>query len=310
MSQPSCNQRLQDLKHLLGSIFAAEYLEQRDYQFAVERFPMYSGGLYLEAILNSGRYDYVLSQGLNKRSSETLLTAEDTLAKYPHRTNKQGKKKLTLRQHGPSPGSAECPFDKLDLQDTHSILIRYVILQGKKYALIINTKPWGAHHCMLVTLEEAGQTIIEQDLLAGLQLLKALGPDYEGIFTGVLAGASIYHFHLQIHKGAAALWRNLDERRVWLKPIASSEPTAAFTLEGWPAHAFVFQGTDLAQLASMVNMMFEAMIEDDNDIPYNLSFRCWDKLTQLILFPRFINRDNLTAGEKPAHLNGDSESWG
>ena len=308
MDQRCNDQGDQELRHLFESIFEGNDERSRSikqamtYQYIPRRHPLHFQELYFEAILNSGRHAYV-SETLHQLAE--IGPVHSQVADIPSfdqsELRSQARGKRTLCPHMPPPGETDCPLDAIERSPC---LIKRVSLNDKEYGLMVNARPWGQNHCMLVTFEQAPQSMRQQELLAGFLLLQSLGTDYEGIFSGVLAGASVYHFHLQIHKGAAAIWRNLEVDSVQLKQFYFSNETAAYTLEGWPAGAFVFESADSKGLSSVVYRMLKALVAGDNDIPYNLGFRYQGDLIQLILFPRSIAR------EKPSCLNNHRDSWG
>ena len=301
-------QEAPDLRDFVEEIFSFNSERARSvrnamtYQFTPKRKALNCQGLTFEVILNHGRYNYVKETlGKLAQVEQADQQMQDNAVVGESVMPGQMRYKRSLRPHMPPPGMAACPFDDLE----HSpLLIKRLSCNGKQYGLVVNNRPWGYHHCMLVTFDLEPHLMKEQELLASFQLLRNLGSDYEGIFTGILAGASVYHFHLQVHKGSSAIWGNLERGNVQLKSFYFSKKVIAHWVQGWPAHFFVFEGSDCNGLACVVNQMIEALVAGDNDYPYNIGFRCQNNLIQLILFPKS------GTSEKPTGLNDHPDSWG
>ncbi len=141
------------------------------------------------------------------------------------------------------------------------------------------------------------------ELLAGFELLNQLGPDYEGIFTGVGAGASVYHFHLQVHRGSAMIWRHLQSGSLKPQVVFSSNGVTVKSCDRWPARMFLFEGVSSEGLATIIQCMIEVLAREENDFSYNIGFRCERGGVQLILIPR-------SGIEQPACIPGHPNSWG
>ncbi len=297
-----------DLRNLVEEVFSFDSERFRPvrnamaYLFTSKREILRYQGLAFEVILNSGRYDYIaetlrkLSQiEQNSQQSQSIgISREGALMN-------QTRHKKSLLPHMPPPGETRCPLDDLE---RNPLLIGRLHFNQREYGLVVNNCPWEHNHLMLVTFEHDPQSMTERELLAGFQLLRRLGPDYEGIFTGVLAGASVYHFHLQVLKRATAIWQNLECGSVYRKQFYSSKNVTVSSVEGWPARMFIFEGADSSSFSSAVHRMTEVLVAGDNDFPYNLGFRCRGNLIQLILVPRS------GLGEKPTCLNHHPYSWG
>jgi hypothetical protein len=272
------------------------------YQFSPERQFFSFHGLTFEAILNRSRYDYVReSLGKLAEAERGRDRAEDARVENEQVGRGQAPWKRSLLPHRPPPGLSACPLD--DLANNHRLLARLTCGQ-KEYGLLVNSRPWGHEQTMLVTFDREPQLMTERELLASLLLLWNLGPEYEGIFTGVLAGASVYHFHLQVHRGRSVIWRNLEGGNLRLDEICSSAAVRACAVDGWPALFFAFEGSDCSRLAAEVSRMIDILARGDNDYPYNLGFRRVGDQIRLVLFPRGGE------GEKPASVNPYPDSWG
>ena len=272
------------------------------YQFAPERRFFTHRGLTFEAILNRSRYDYV-KDSLGKLAQAGRSEEQETLTWASVQGNGPGRaqRKRSLLPHMPPPGTASCPLDDLERNPRH---IAWLSCNAKDYGLVVNGRPWGYQHTMLVTRDREPQALGTEELLASLLLLCHLGADFEGIFTGVLAGASVYHFHLQVHRGASVLWRNIEEGNVQLRPFFAREGVRGYTAVGWPAELFLFEAPDCYALARPVSGMIELLARGDNDYPYNIGFRRQDNLLRLVLFPRS------GVAEKPEGVNPYPDSWG
>lgn len=297
-----------DLRGYLEHIFRFETAytkvvkEAMSYQFAPEHASISHRGLLFEAVMNPGRYNYV-KESLRKLAESKRKHALNPSDQRPVEAVGPGpaRAKGSLLPHMPPPGKDACPFDNLGISP---LAVARLASLGKNYFLVANSSPWGYHHTMLVTMDPEPQTMTEVELRASLRLIERLGPDYEGIFTGVGAGASIYHFHLQVHRGAAVLWRNLDQGRVQLRQFYASGGVLASTGEGWPAAFFVFEASDAKHLPTVVTRMLSTLVQGENDYPCNISFRVHDGKTRLVLFPRLLG------SEKPTNVNSFPESWG
>jgi hypothetical protein len=284
-----------DLTHLLDNAFGqtgsmAEIIQDAmDYQFNRVRKAVQFNGLSLEILLNQARYSYVRS------------TLEKTRQSRRVEVHPQGNpSKLSLRPHIPPPGNPVCEFCDLE---TSPLFITRLTLDDKDYGLLVNRRPWGYRNFMLVTRDPEPQAMNRQNLRNSFELIKKLGSEYEAIFTGVQAGASVYHFHLQIHRGSAAIWKNLEEKNIRLEPFFSAAGVTASCVEGWPADVFAFEGSDIESLADVVSCMIDTFAEGNNDFPYNIGFRCQDEVIRLLLFPR-------TGEEQPACMTDYPNSWG
>lgn len=280
-----------DLMHLIDSTFGpmGETVQKTAYQFNPVRKAVPFNGLWLEVILNHARLSYIRS------------TIEKTLQSNSRELhNEDHPAKRSLRPHMPPPGNTVCHFCDLD---QHTLLITRLVLRDKRYGLIVNMRPWGHRNFMLVTSDPEPQAMSRENLRNSFEFLKMLGSEYEAIFTGVQAGASVYHFHLQIHRGSAAIWKNLEEKNVHLRSFFSAAGVTAGYVEGWPTQVFAFEGSDIETLADLVSCMIETFAKGENDYPYNIGFRREEDVIRLLLFPR-------TGEERPACMQGHPDSWG
>jgi hypothetical protein len=284
------------LPHLINDTFdqtgerTQSVQERMAYQFKPDRKVVQFNGLSLEAVLNHDRLSYVRStMELTRQSRQTELDLGDD------------RTKRSLRPHMPPPGSDVCQF--CDLKQKSPLFIGRLLLRDKDYGLIVNPRPWGYRNFMLVTKDPEPQAMNRENLTNSFELIKTLGSDYEAIFTGVQAGASVYHFHLQIHRGSAAIWKNLVNRKIQLKPFFTSAGVTASYVEGWPAGVFAFEGSDIESLAAVVSCMIETFAGGDNDFPYNIGFRYQHDVIRLLLFPR-------TGEEQPPCMEDYPDSWG
>ena len=284
-----------DLTHLLDNAFGqtgtmAEIIQNAmDYQFNRVRKAVQFNGLSLEILLNQARYGYVRSTLEKTRQSQRIEV-------HPRRDPS----KRSLRPHMPPPGNPVCEFCDLE---TSPLFITRLTLGDKDYGLLVNRRPWGYRNFMLVTREAEPQAMNSQNLRNGFELIKRLGSEYEAIFTGVQAGASVYHFHLQIHRGSAAIWKNLEQKNIRVEPFFFAPGVTGSCVEGWPAHVFAFEGSDPESLADVVSCMIEIFAKGANDFPYNIGFRYEDEVIRLLLFPR-------TGEEQPVCITGYPDSWG
>lgn len=284
-----------DLMHLIDSTFGptgetAQLIRKKmAYQFNPDRKVVQFNGLWLEVILNHARLSYVRS------------TMEKTRQSQDRELHNEGHSaKKSLRSHMPPPGDVVCQFCDLE---QHTLLITQLLLHDKAYGLIANLRPWGHHNFMLVTRDPEPQAMSRKNLRNSFEIIRMLGSEYEAIFTGVQAGASVYHFHLQIHKGSAAIWKNLEDNNIHLEPFFSAAGVTASYVHGWPARVFAFEGSDIEFLADVVSCMIEIFARGDNDFPYNIGFRKQESVIRLLLFPR-------TGDERPRCMKGHPDSWG
>lgn len=285
-----------NLPHLINDTFddtgetSQSVRKRMAYQFNPDRKEVPFDGLWLEVVLNHARLNYVRStmeMARQTRQAELDLGA--------------GWTKRSVRPHMPPPGRDACQF--CNLQHESPLFITQLPLRDKDYGLIVNPRPWGHRNFMLVAKDPEPQTMNRENLRNSFELIKLLGSDYEAIFTGIQAGASVYHFHLQIHRGSAAIWKNLAEKNIHLTPFFSVGDATASWVEGWPIHVFAFEGSDTELLADVVSCMIESFAEGDNDFPYNIGFRYQDGTIRLLLFPR-------TGEERPDCMTGYPDSWG
>ena len=259
------------------------------YQFSPKSKSVEFNGLWLEVVLNRARYDYVRSTMEKTRQSQQTELHSHT-----------DPSKRSLRPHMPPPGRAVCQFCDLE---SSPLFITRLVLRDKNYGLVVNARPWGHRNFMLVTEDPDPQAMSRENLRNSFELIGMLSSDYEGIFTGVQAGASVYHFHLQIHRGSAAIWKNLELMKVRLEPIFSASDLTVSHVEGWPACVFAFEGSNLESLAEVVSCMIETFAKGANDFPYNIGFRREGRVIRLLLFPR-------TGEEQPPCMMGHPDSWG
>lgn len=283
-----------DLKLLVEDVFSRKsepIAEAMSYQFNPVRKSVNCQGLSFEVVLNHARHGYVQNTLKKLRHSQqtndTQKVADENV-------------KRSLQPHKPAPGDAGCSLCNLELSP---LLIKHFQMGRKEYGLVVNKRPWGYHNFMLVTMDPEPQAMTLSELLASFELIKRLGPDYEGIFTGVGAGASVYHFHLQVHKGAAAIWRHLESGAVQLKQFFASKEVTAKVAEGWPARLFFFESANSERLARVAECMIETLGKGGNDFPYNIGFRSRGSAVQLILIPR-------SGIEQPPCIPGHPDSWG
>lgn len=282
-----------NLKLLIEDVFSRALepiAKTQSYQFNPVRKLVHCGGFKFEVVLNHARLSYVQNTLERLRASQ-------------HQNKSQGVEpknaKCSLQPHKPPPGDEACSFCNIDL---NPLLIKKIQLHGNEYALVINKRPWGFHNFMLVTTDAKPQAMTRAELLASFELAKALGSEYEGIFTGVGAGASVYHFHLQMHRGSAAIWRHLEDGTIKPKEFFSANGLTARSCDGWPARMFLFEGDRLEELATIIQCMIESFAKGNNDFPYNIGLR-YSSGVQLILIPR-------SGIEQPSCIPGHPFSWG
>src|SRR5580700_8884869 len=105
--------------------------------------------LSFDVILNPDRQRYIeeTMSKLNQSKQQAVNTPQD-----PNRLQTRGKR--TLCPHVPPPHDNECPFDRLD---SSTLTIRSLSLNGRNYAIVVNSNPWGYHHFMMVTIEQLPQ---------------------------------------------------------------------------------------------------------------------------------------------------------
>jgi hypothetical protein len=295
LTNPLKNDQPNDLPDLIDNAFghsgvrAQAIQNAMGYQFNPERKAVEFNGLWLEIVLNRARYDYVRSTLEKTRQSHEIEL-------HSH----SNPSKLSLRPHMPPPGSSVCQFCDLE---SKPLFITRLVLRDKNYGLVVNPRPWGHRNFMLITHDPDPQAMSRENLRNSFELIRMLSSDYEGIFTGVQAGASVYHFHLQIHRGSAAIWKNLELRNIRLQPIFSAASVMVSHVEGWPACVFAFEGSNLESLAEIVSCMIETFAKGTNDFPYNIGFRREGEVIRLLLFPR-------TGEEQPPCMMGHPDSWG
>jgi len=243
-------------------------------------------GLTFEVVLNHARFQYVKS------------TLEKTRLVNNDRQALLGTKRAIL-PHMPPPGNEVCQLCDVEKSP---LCITQLCFRGKDYILVANPRPWGYSNFMLVTANPQPQSMTAVELRAGFELINHLGPDFEAIFTGVKAGASVYHFHLQIHKGSAAIWENLEAQQIRKTTFFAKRGITASFVEGWPARSFLFEGSHPEQLAAVVSSFIATLTEGDNDFSYNIGFHRKD-VFRLIVFPR-------SGEEQPVCMAGHPDSWG
>jgi hypothetical protein len=141
------------------------------------------------------------------------------------------------------------------------------------------------------------------DIMAGIQALKALGSRYEATFSSVGAGASVFHFHLQFHKGAAAIWSNLKKHLI-VRPLAGSPRASINVIEGWPIPLFLVKGRNEMDVSRILARTLTIIGLGNNRMPFNVGFRLAEGMTEAIVVPR------RRACEKPERLNPHADSWG
>jgi len=265
--------------------------EAMSYQFNPERKLVHCRGLSFEVVLNAARLTYVRNTLEKLRNSNHISESHSAIKKNT---------KHSLQPHQPVPGDTSCSLCAVEV---NPLLIKNVELGRKQYALVMNKRPWGFHNFMLVTIDAQPQAMTRTELLASFELLKHLGSDYEGIFTGVGAGASVYHFHLQVHKGSAMIWRHLESGSIKPLMVFSSNGVTVKSCDGWPARVFFFEGASFEGLATTIQCMIETLAKGDNDFPYNIGFRYSCGGVQLILIPR-------SGIEQPTCILGHPNSWG
>ncbi len=291
------------LEHVFDQVRSGTWptTTQLPYLFHPERHLVKYGGLTFELLLNAGRADYVAQITRPMRNATHKSTSGSSTAERKQPDGGEAvPSKQSVLPHTPPPGDLICPFDSLE-RSPH--LVQAVRYAGLDYLIVVNLWPWGFNHFMLVTPQPEPQQLTEHHLRAGVELLRKLGPEYEGIFNGVRAGASVYHFHFQYHKGTVALWANLDCGHI-IRQILSTRDCTVSRLLGWPAEVFLFEGTDFAEVCRAVTEQVKALSAGDNDVPYNLTFRCAGDRVQCLLILRSLK------GEKPTKLNTQSNSWG
>jgi hypothetical protein len=174
---------------------------------------------------------------------------------------------------------------------------------GAEYWLVVNSRPWALRHTMLVSKEPLPQCITPATLQAALELLEELGTAYEVMFNGVLAAASVYHFHVQIHGGQTAIWSNLAAGAIRRRELVATDGVALSHLAGWPAYAYLFEAPERPALLRAASRAIGLLSADQQDIPFNFTARQWGGKLSLILLPRSA------ASEKPEGLNRDPQSW-
>lgn len=253
-------------------------------------------GLTFATVLNGSRQEYVLRALQKKNMPLPEPYYHDHTSMVPG-----GRQKRTLVGHVPPPGDLVCPFDSLS---DNPFLFAVMKLDRKRYGLVMNARPWSYNHCMLVAFDPDPQEISDEGLRAAMYATIALGPGYEIAFSGVSAGASVYHFHLHIHRKPASIWQNLDDQRLSREQVCDYGKGSAHTLAGWPAPCVLFVGSEIEELVFLVKTLAEVLTKGDRDIPFNLGFRVLNGSIETILIPR------ASAGERPSRLNTFPNSWG
>ena len=257
------------------------------YEFAPVREVVHWNGLQYHIILNSGRYQYVretiarLSKPMPQSSTELSLDA-------------------AADRHAPPPGEQSCPLDGVEYSPQ---CFGSLMLAGEHYLLVANRRPWGYNHFMLVSVEARGQFMTDGDIMAGIQALQALGSGYEATFSSVGAGASVFHFHLQFHKGAAAIWSNLKKHLI-VRPLAGSPRASINVIEGWPIPLFLVKGRNEMDVSRILARTLTIIGLGNNRMPFNIGFRVAEGMNEAIVVPR------RRACEKPERLNPHADSWG
>ncbi len=257
-----------------------------DYRFTPETAQVESDGLVFQLVLNEQRHRYV----------NTSLTGLATIGSIASTS-----RYLTAHsRHRPPPGSATCPFDDLGANE---LFVGTLIRGHAEYGILVNKQPWGYHHFMLVSTERRGQMITKRDLLTCFGVLRGTGGSDEATFSGVLAGASVLHFHFQIHRGAAAIWHNLEAGGVLCSSRRSDRGTSIGYVDRWPAEAVLITGSDDDDVAMKVSQLVKSFQRPEWSLPYNLGVR-HDGAISVVVVPRSAPL------EKPTGLNDFPDSWG
>jgi len=256
------------------------------YSPPTERRSLQHGSLLFEVVLNSPRKAEIGRQELDKRSAEVAEIPESG--------------KATLAEH-----KEPCAYAAISDQKIFGLEC-----DGIDFDVIVNIKPWSRGHIMMTKAEHVGQVLHASELRTALLFLQSLGSDYEGVFSGVLAGASVFHYHFHYHRGSAAVWQNLDAGRVISQPVWAKHGARLLRVAGWPAEAFLFVGADPSELAEVVGVMLDAFVEGENDIPFNLGCRYEFGLFRVLVFPRATDHNHSLALERPQTLNDFPGSWG
>jgi hypothetical protein len=252
-------------------------------------------GLLYRLILNESRARYVgetLAQIASAQSEESkrpevhaALVSEMLRNDYLHR---------------PPLGATTCRFDALK---DNELYLADIKLASTSYALIGNKRPWGHEHFLLVAYENRGQAITDVDLRACFEALRGLGPAYEATFAGVLAGASVLHFHLQLHRGSAPIWDNLEANRLQLVTHHDQGDMSISITRNWPASALLFRGRDDLVAQAVSTAITDNRLSSEPR-PYNIGIKLIDGRPATFLFFRSVD------AEKPESLNRFPYSYG
>jgi len=226
--------------------------------------------LRFQLVLNSGRYQYIKSTLSNERLRNDV-------------------------------GAQACSLD--GIEGSPLFLGRYTS-GSQEYGILINSRPWGRHHFMLVTLRCEPQVATGDHILSALKLLRDLGNSYEGTFSSAKAGASVQHFHVQYHEGEAAIWGNLKGRILDTYPVINERGVSTKFIKGWPAWAIAVSGRDETQVTYSICRVVDVCENACSRLAYNLGMRHIRDEFEILIFPR------IAGVEKPVALNAYPDSWG
>lgn len=184
---------LSNLRAVLDRVFGSNdpafdaVRQSMSYQFRPEATSVKVGSLGFDVILNAGRLEYVqqiLAAKAKADRAEGKSAPQSPVASIPLQAKKSS------APHSPPPGQATCPFDDIA---TSPLVLGEFTLQDQAYLPVVNKRPWSHWHFMLVSERQKPQAITQQHLLAALELVASLGDEFEGMFNGVAAAASVYH---------------------------------------------------------------------------------------------------------------------
>jgi hypothetical protein len=181
-----------------------------------------NGKLSYNVLLNTGRCKYV------QRTTEPLSECRPTSI-VQH--NSADQRKITLKPHMVPPGFNKCSID--DVLNSLVAIAPFTISR-RTCAIVANPYPWGFKHAMVVSLGQKPQALVKGSIRDAIAVVDSLGEDYEGMFNGVVAAASVFHFHLQLHCGLTAIWDDLASGAVCPQRLSSSTGVSANDLAGWP----------------------------------------------------------------------------
>jgi hypothetical protein len=142
---------------------------------------------------------------------------------------------------------------------------------------------------MLISVEPEPQILDEAGFAAAVACLSDVGDEYEGVFTGVGAGASVYHFHVHFHKGASVIWRNLENGVLSSEPIIFRSNIRLSLVNDWPAPVLLFETADIGGAAPELACILRLIGPDSGGYGYNVGFRLQEDRLRLLIVPRRLD---------------------